>query len=208
MTTKTMKKVEHGILIEALVTIKQGERIIAQARNHWVDQGLRGLISQIITGQYTGGASGGVRTFKVWWGANTAYPDAGLGWQMYLGQDIVTVTTPGMTVLTTPIGGAPGTAPNSRSNSVKDGSADGIWNITYIATWNPGTVSGTLGELGLYMGAVDNATFQWVQTGGNPWKPANVMVSRLSGADGDFSSFIIDDTMPLTVEWTVQLSFV
>jgi hypothetical protein len=78
--------------------------------------------------------------------------------------------------------------------------------VTYLATWNAGAISGTVGEIALYLRALDNATFQW-QASGN-LQPSVVMASRLSSADLDFSSFVIDTTKPLTVEWKVQFSFI
>jgi hypothetical protein len=191
----TKKKAEHGILVEGLVTVRQGKKVIARARNHWVDQGLRGLISQIIWSLWNNASSS----------LTYAYPWYN-SWKMYLGSDTATPTTTTMTALTAPIGTAPGTSPNSQSASVKDGSTDGIWSVTYLATWNAGTVSGTVGEIALYLRALDNAAFQW-QASGN-LQPSVVMASRLSSADLDFSSFVIDTTKPLTVEWKVQFSFI
>jgi len=189
-----MKK-KQGMLIRGLVTIRQGDRVIVKdIPNHFVDNGLKGLISQIIN---AGHDSGGSHTYHYLW-AN--------GWNMYLGSDTTTVTTTTMTALVSPIGTAPGTAPNSKSGSLKDGSADGIWNVVFLATWNPGTVSGTCGELGLYGKPPDNASFAWRPT--STFNPTAVMFSRLSSADADFSSFVIDEGVPLTVEWKVQCSFV
>jgi len=180
------------ILIRGLVTIKQGNKIIVkEALNHWVDNGLKGILSTIIS-TYAKGA--------IWylWGNS---------WNIYLGSDTSTTTTPGMTSLVAPIGAAPGTAPNSKSITVTTDEANGIFKATFIATWNAGTVSGTVGELALYMKAPARTSFGW-DVYPNDYNPSVVMISRLSSADGDFSSFIIDETKPLTVEWTVQFSFV
>lgn len=182
---------KHGILIEGLVTIRQGDKIIAKdVPNHFVDQGLKGIISTIIS---TGTAW--QKYWLLWYN----------GWHVYLGSDTATATAHGTTALTTPIGAAPGTAPDAKDASTTDGSGDGIWNVVFSATWNAGTVVGTLGELALYMKAPDQSGFGW---SANNYNPAEVMVSRLSSKDADFSSFVIDNTKPLTVEWKVQISFV
>ena len=190
-----MKK-KHGMLIQGLVTIRQGDRVIVRdIPNHFVDNGLKGLISQIIN---AGHDSGGSHTYHYLWEN---------GWNMYLGSDTTTVTTTTMTALVSPIGTAPGTSPNSKSGSLKDGSTDGVWNGVFLATWNSGTVSGTCGELGLYGKPPTNQTaFGWRPT--YTYNPTAAMFSRLASADADFSSFVINTDVPLTVEWKVQCSFV
>jgi hypothetical protein len=183
----------NRIAVRGYVTIRQGDRILAErVRNHFVNAGLKGLISTLIFSFVYGSGS----TWGNW------YND----WNVYIGSDVSTDTNTEHTALESPIGAAPGTAPNSKSASLKNGAADGIWAATYLATWNAGTVSGTLGELALYMAAPDKDVFGWI-IGTSSYYPAAVMVSRLSSKDTDFSSFIIDDTKPLTVEWTVQLAF-
>jgi len=187
----------HGILVKGNVTVRNGERTIV-VPNHFVDQGLKSIISQIIQG-----------------GTNTSYAYAVnpwyASWTILLGSDTTTPTACTMTALIAQIGGNP----NSKSATTKDGSADGIWNVKFSAVWNTGTVSGTLGELALYEGVstpapgiMDQTAFKWHWGWGAAVTLAQAMISRLSSADGDFSSFVINDTVPLTVEWTVQFSFV
>lgn len=181
-----------AIQLEGMVTIRQGDRVLARAANHFVDQGLKSIISLIIFGSLT---------------TNQAIRCAAHGWKTYLGSDTSTPTNTGHTALVSPIGTAPGTPPNSTTGSVKDGSSDGVWHGKYIATWNAGTVSGTVGEAGLYLclPILNQTAFKWQAS---LTSETLYMASRLSSADGDFSSFVIDDTVPLTVEWTVQMSFV
>ncbi len=187
------------IKIRGFVTIKQGEKVLVKkAINHFVDAGLKGLISTIISGRVKTGAYG---TWMLWYG----------GWKMYLGQNTDIPTVHSHTGLQTPIGGAPGTAPDSQNVTVKDGGAggdaDGVYHVKFIATWNSGTLPAvTLGEAALYLKAPNKTTFKWEQVGGT-YNPAVVMVSRLSSADTDFGSFVIDDTEPLVAEWTVEISF-
>jgi len=123
----------------------------------------------------------------------------------YIGEDTTTVTIPGHNALIDPIGASPGTPPNAMAiPSVHDGTADGDWYMLITATWNPGTVAGTLGEAALYMKAPDKTQFRWNAEGG--YNPAEVMISRLSSVL-DFSSFIIDNTKPLVVNWTIHFKF-
>lgn len=186
-----------SINIRGFVTIKQGEKVIVKkAQNHFVDTGLKGLLSTIISSELYNNAS-----WYLWQN----------GWQMYLGQDTAIVTTHGMTEVQTPIGAAPGTPPDSKNITVKDGGAggdaDGVYHAKYIATWNAGSLPAvTLGEAGLYLKAPDKTTYSW-SVSGESYNPTLVMVSRLSAADIDFGSFVIDDTEPLVAEWTVEISF-
>ena len=190
---------DHRILVKGKVIVTNGERAVV-ASNHFVDQGLQSIISQIIQG-----------------GTNTSYAYAVnpwyANWTILLGSDTTTPTTCTMTALVAQIGGNP----NSKSATTKDGSADGIWNVKFSAVWNAGTVSGTLGELALYegvspvagQGIMNKTQFGWTWTSlGAEVTLAQAMISRLSSADLDFSSFVIDNSVPLTVEWTVQFSFV
>ncbi|MDD3494217.1 MAG: hypothetical protein PHZ19_12055 [Candidatus Thermoplasmatota archaeon] len=180
-----------AIELRGVVDIRQGKKYLCRnARNHFVDGGLKGIISTIIFNNVDHG---------YWYGpANT--------WNIYIGSDTVTSTVTTRTELQSPIGVAPGTAPDIKSiTGVHDGGSDGDWYATWQATWNPGTVSGTLGETALYMSMPDKTAFGWGVKGG--YSPPAVMVSRLSNADGDFSSFSIDDTKPLTIDWTVHLQF-
>ena len=107
-----------------------------------------------------------------------------------------------MTQLVSPIGAAPGTEPSSKSGALTNPSP-GVWRIVYTATWDAGTVSGTVGEVALYLTTVSSFIFGdsgWYCDGGKN------MVSRLSVADGAFSAFTIDTNKPFTVTWTIEIS--
>jgi len=184
----------HEVRIVGLVTIKQGRKVVVRnVRNHFVDAGLKGILSTMIFKEVYAPSYYDRYHWYLW--ANS--------WKIDLGSDTSTPTTPTMSNLVSPLG----VAPSSKTISTKDGSGDGIWEATYIATWDAGTVSGTVGELGLFMRAPDKTTFQWRVEGGD-YTPPVVMVSRLSSADGDFTEFTIDETKPLTVDWKVRFSFV
>jgi hypothetical protein len=120
---------------------------------------------------------------------------------MVLGTNTTTPTNISMTALVTPIGTAPGTKPNSQAGStaaLSNGAS-----VTYTSTWNAGTVSGTVGEIGLYLYIQSTlAAF-----GAGTISPSAVFASRLSVADGDFTAFTINTAAPLTINWTVQFTF-
>jgi len=183
------------VKIEGRVTIRQGDEILVNnARNHFVDVGLKSIISIIIFS-------------NIYSAYNVKYYLPSNSWNIYLGSDTTTRTVTTMTELMAPIGTAPGTPPNSKSiTSIHDGTPNGDWYAIWQATWNPGTVSGTVGEAALYMKNSDKNTFQWGVTGSS-YNPSVTMTSRVSSADGDFSSFIINTALPLTVDWKIRWYF-
>ena len=128
------------------------------------------------------------------------------GYQMYLGTDMITPTLYNTTVLTSPIGTAPGTAPNTTGGTVTNPSTV-VFRILFSATWNAYTVSGTVGEMALYLRLMSSAIqgFGWTK-----YVPATEplqLASRLAVADGSMSSFAINNAAPLTVNWIIQFSY-
>lgn len=129
------------------------------------------------------------------------------GWKMYLGTDTTTTTKYNTTVLTTPIGTSPGTAPNSTGGSTTNPS-NGVFRVMFSATWNANTVSGTIGEMALYLGIRTSLEgFNWNMSTAGPVTETPKMASRLAAADGAFTPFAINTANPLTVNWTMQFSF-
>jgi hypothetical protein len=185
--------------LKGRVTIYQGEGdekevIVNKAKNKWVDQGLKGLLSYLL-GSFVRVNSG--RAIYCW-----AYD-----FKTYLGRNTTTTTTHNLTALIDPIGSAPGTAPNRVSGKDRTNPATGTWHTAYIAVWDAGTVSGTVGEVALYLRPFTNITAQWILGPTNDYTFPLAMVSRCSVADGDFSPFTIDPSKSLTVYWEVQISY-
>jgi len=176
--------------IRGTVKIENGEHIVID-RNHWVGQGLE-LIGAylIINGQGNYAATGPISN-----------------WNIYIGSDTSTVTTVSMTSLATPIGTPPGTAPNSKSFSgIYYATSSTPIVLSYVATWNAGTVSGTLGETGLYL--YDFYYSYGTKPLTNESYASNpALVSRLSAADSSFTAFTINTAAALTVTWTVSLVY-
>jgi len=183
------------ITITGIVEITNGPKHAGPYRNHFVGTALQVLTYILLTNcsdynPYSG---------DTW--IQPLHPYA-----IYLGTDTSTKTTISMTALVSPIGSSPGTGPNSFSQSsstqlLSNGSAD-----TFTATWNAGTVSGTIGEMALYADVITSPC-----TGGQSGYQMGIgtsgMISRLSVADGDFSAFTINTSYPLVIAWTVQFLF-
>ena len=184
------------IVITGSLEITNGPKHAGPYRNHFVNSALQALMYILLTNAYNYTSSG-------------IYCDiafAPLNPQtMYLGTNTTVATFPYMNMLVNPIGNSPGTGPNSFSFSY--GSITNGYQAIFTATWNAGTVSGTIGEMALY-GSAATTYYTGTQTGSELWEGSSaVMLSRLSVADGDFSSFTINTSYPLVVAWTIQFVF-
>jgi len=191
----------NRIKVQGIVTIRQGRKILCrEVVNHFVDAGLKGLLSAIIW-QYIRDTYGYEATHSFWrLPANS--------WNIYVGNDTTIATTASTSALVDPIGAPPGTAPDVKGLSVHSGASDGDWYVILTGTWNVGSLPAeTLGEVALYMRAPDKTTFAWTVDSNTDYAPSSVMISRLSTADGDFGSFTIDTSKPLTVDWKVRFQF-
>lgn len=191
---------QDEVQIKGYVTIWQGEGknkkfIVKRAENHFVDAGLKGIVSSLMCSLLGGYASD--KYIYAW----SYLP------KMYLGSDTATSTTHAMTALVTPIGDAPGTVPSAISGADLTNPSSGVWRTSYTAVWYAGAVSGTVGELGLYLRPFTEFTAGWQYTANADLTYPSAMVSRLSSADSDFSSFIIDTSKSVTVQWDVEVSF-
>ncbi len=180
------------IKITGIVRILQNGKVVRESRNHFVNQGLLSLVSLL----GCSASNGSVNLPGANWSANNSQST------MVLGTNTSAPTTASMTGLTSPIGAGIGTTPNTKSG-VNGNPSAGVYQVTYLATWNAGTVSGTIGELGLYL---------CMKAGllgfGATWDGNNlIFISRLSVADGDFAAYPIDTGLALTVQWIVRFSF-
>lgn len=194
-----MNRLSENIKIEGFVEIRNGDKVF-KGKNKFVQNLLQTILNFLSNAR--AGSSGAGCTQCV---AGPADPSLGM-YTMYLGTDTVTVTVYNTTALTSPIGGAPGTPPNTLTASQTNPS-NGVYQINITATWNAGTVSGTVGEMALYMNliAVPNLrAFAWDAL----YFPQNASLgSRFAAADGAFSPFLINEANPLTIIWTIELSF-
>lgn len=184
-----------SIKITGEVEIRNGDTVI-KAKNRFVQTILQHITNSMTLNfiNASGGNSG-------WLGPINA-PN------MYLGTNTATATAYNTSALTTPIGGAPGTAPNLIIGNTSKPS-NGVFQMSITATWNAGTISGTVGEMALYFNlqsAGNLFAWAWSRTSG-PLSGTVILASRLSVADGSFSAFLIDNTKPLAVTWTIKVSF-
>jgi len=188
-----IESASERIRIQGRVTISQGdgekkEIIIDRAHNKWVKGGLKGLLSHFVLSDWVSDRQRGLS-------ANAL--------SIYLGTDTTTATTHDLTTLKTPIGTSPGTDANTKTGEGLTTISDGHHRIAYTAIFNPGTVSGTVGEVALYLGMPQDLTKYGVVDASF----TQVMVSRCSVADGDFSSFVIDTSKSLVISWEVFIAY-
>jgi hypothetical protein len=117
------------------------------------------------------------------------------------GTDITTGATTGLS-------SAVATAASSQAGVTSNPS--GSYRIAWTATWNAGTLSAIdISELGLFLNIIGSTplnTLQPFATGLGTQNTA-AMFSRLSNADGDFSTFTVNTSVPLTIEWRLTLTF-
>jgi hypothetical protein len=185
---KKMDKVIDEIKIRGYVQFVNGPKKTRWYRNHFVNGGLIELVNLFAANQLAGVSD----VPAVNWAARTD------GF-IVLGTNTTTPTTQSMTQLVNPIGTAPGTKPNTQTGMT--GTLSNGYYVIYQATWNTNTVSGTVGEVGLYARGYSNL----VSFGQNLSGVSIFMFSRLSVADGDFQPQTINTSYPFTVNW--QLSF-
>jgi hypothetical protein len=157
------------------VEIENGNTKI-KARNHWVGTGLGTLAAFIGTGSGTS--------------VNTATSN----WYILLGIDTTTPTNVTMSTLVNPIS----IQPNLKliAGNYYSGSTNAV-SVRYTAVWSPRNVSGTIGEIGLYLTLTGTPT-----PVGNPG-----LVSRLSVADNSFTAFTINTNNALNVVWNINLVY-
>jgi hypothetical protein len=158
------------------VEIENGDTKI-KVRNHWVGTGLETLAAFIGTGS----------------GTSVSSPTS--NWYILLGTDTTTATNVTMSDLVNPIRIQPGY--KYIYGYYYSGSTTAV-SIIYTGVWYSGSVSGTIGEIGLYLTLSGG-----VYPAGNPG-----MVSRLSVADNSFTAFTINTSKALSIAWNINLVYV
>ena len=171
------------------ILVYEGGKLRFASKGHIVNQGLIHMINAIAASTTQAGSQ--YYLFSYNWTSKTTYMRLGTGGN---------VTTGSVTSLTTPVA----TAPDSQAGSTSSPSA-GTYRVSWTATWNAGTLTAiTVSELGLFL---------YLQTGlqGFGWTGFNgagvALFSRLSAADGDFTAFVINTSVPLTIEWRLTFTF-
>jgi len=187
-------------LMTGLVTVKQGDVVIIDnAKNHFTNYGMETLLCDLNI-SYLSVISHVICTCF-----------GSYSWSMYLGTNTTVGTTPTMTALNSPIGTTPGTVPTTANESFISGATNGTWATVWSAMWTQGSISGTVGEMALYLcynttGTANGAAY--VSGSSDTFANSTAgMYSRLSVADGDFNAFAINTTQPLTVDWKIQIAY-
>jgi hypothetical protein len=173
------------------ILVYEGAKLKFASKGHIVNQGLIHMINAL-SASTTDGGSGYRYLFSRDWNAKTySYMRLGTGGNVTQG------TTTG---LTTPVG----TGPDSQAGA-NSSPGGGTYRVSWTATWNAGSLTAiTVSELGLFL---------FLQTGlqGFGWTGFNgagtALFSRLSAADGDFTAFVVNTSVPLTIEWRLTFTF-
>jgi hypothetical protein len=189
INAKTKRRNTFGdrLIIEDEVLVYEGEgenkKLLFKSKGHIVNQGLIALINLLAVAalNYLPSSS---------WGSTGT---------IRLGTDTTTPTGGGTTGLTAEIT----TQANAHSGATGNPAAN-QYRVSWVATWNAGTISGTIGEMGLKL--YISPTLQSFGAAAVSATP-NTLFSRLSVADGDFTAFTINTAVPLTIEWRLTLTF-
>ncbi len=194
LSNKIGKKfLRDAVVMEGYIDIINGDTVI-HGKNSIVDQGLIGMIN-FLSGQQDsdqGYFSQGWPTLHI-----TALS------YMIIGSDTSSPTTHSTTSLTTPIGPSPGTLASTQSG-ITSNPTDSQWQVQWSATWGAGTVSGILGETGLYL----RFTQGTLATFGTSFSAnSTLFFSRMASADGKFTAFTINTSVPLSVTWIFRLTY-
>jgi len=183
------------IIIKDEVLVYEGEKLLFKSRGHIVNQGLIGIINLLGSGLLSATTTGhglpsrGMDTGQAW-SNKVQYMRVGTG---------TGVTTGTMTTLVT----INTTAPDSQSGAIASPTV-GTYRVSWIATWNAGTLPAiNVSELGIFLCLdVSLNTFEATCV------PANAQFfSRLSDSDGDFTTFLVNTAVPLTIEWRLTFTF-
>jgi hypothetical protein len=189
---RTKAQTDH-ITIRGTVIITNGKTHIV-AQNRIVSQGIRMLLTWL-GGVYGGGC----------YQASINYQTVTTYARMRIGTDTTHVTTEDMTSLSNEV-----TTDRNSANVTISKLAAGQYRVAWVATWNAGTVSGVCGEIGLSLAGMTPLTDGAMpQTNYGPTGlPAGpFLFSRLSSASGDFTSFTINNAVPLVIEWRLEITF-
>ena len=189
-------KLYERILIEGHGIIMQGDEIVRRFRNKIVNAGLKGIVSLMICDR---AYAYDHKAYLVQL-AHTTY------WDIQLGDNTSSKTTAGMTALVgTQIGGSP----NSK-NILYSNPSSGTHRVSFEASWDAGTVSGTIGEIAIIMMCSTEYTWKWyLDASSDSIGQAHsvTMFARASVADGDFLAYTIDTSKPTSIKWDIDFKW-
>jgi hypothetical protein len=173
------------------ILVYEGDKLKFASKGHIVNQGLIHMINALAASQTPTSGYPFYLFSRDWTGRNYSYMRLGTGGN---------VTTGSVTGLTTPVG----TGPDSQAGATSSPSA-GTYRVSWTATWNAGTLTAiTVSEIGLFLYLQTGLqSFGWTGFNG----AGTALFSRLSAADGDFTAFVVNTSVPLTIEWRLTFTF-
>lgn len=127
-------------------------------------------------------------------------------YNILLGTDTTTATTYTTNELTNKININPSFKHINDVNTIDENSGQYVLKI--LSRWEKGTVSGTIGEIGLYMLPLFNISPNWTYASESIITFPTQLCSRFAVADGAFESFEIDITKTLVIEYHIGVSYV
>lgn len=186
--------IDSTIHMEGIVTIENGPDTKLEFKNKSSTAFLRHMVSMIAGNSWGAGNAG-------WWTPGARY--FGLDCTFVtLGFDTTHPTTVSTSALTSPIGLSPGTKP-AASNRVTSQNGNEFY-MTFLYSFAPGTVSGTVGEIGHWWPTSAQAM---ITTCANQYcNGTTSMNSRLSVADGEMTPWTIDPMYPVTITWAYRFA--
>jgi hypothetical protein len=190
MTHLTLDSTIH---VSGTVKIENGDTVV-EYKNKTTMNYLKYMLSMI--GGYTWSSTGTCGWYAPGWyqGLDQTY--------VVLGLDQTHVTTNTTSALTAPIGTSPGTKPNSSARCTSQNGNN--FYMTYSYTWQPGVVTGIVGEIGHYFAT---SAQQLITTNATQYcNGTSTLNSRVCVADGEMSPFTIDPMKPLLVTWTYEFT--
>jgi hypothetical protein len=189
------------VIVADEIRIYEGEgknrKLLVKSKGHIVNQGLIAITNLLSWSTITYGntSNGGLSSYN--------YSPSG---NSYIRLGTGGGATAGTTVsLSAPVA----TVPSSQAGTTSSPQT-GQYRISWTATWNAGSLSAiTVSEVGLFLAF--GSSFSTLQSFG--WSRSNYVIenamffSRLSSADNDFTAFVINTAVPLTIEWRLTLTF-
>ena len=180
------------------ITCYQGDKVQFSTKGHFVSQGLILMCNWI---SFAGSSSSNV--FGPLYGSTQVQVLANWYARVGTGAGSTIQSTVG---LTTPVA----TAPSFITANTSNPSASSC-RIAYVFVWASGTLTAiTVTEFGLWLnngfqaGTPTLATFGQTAAG-NLSNPQ--FMARISSTDGDFTSFTVNTSVPLTLQWNLTFTY-
>ena len=183
------------IMLTEQYVIKSGNKILFATKGHIVNAGLI-MLANFFGVPYLQNASTSAMLPSYNFATINGYIQLGTG------GNVTTATT---TALTTPVA----SKANSQSGSTTNPS-NGAYKVNFTATWNAGALTAlTITEMGLWLNQFSGlSTLQTFGTIVSENASGTLFFfSRISVADGDFASFVINTAVPLTITWTLTFQY-